>query len=543
MIPCSTLTTNITKAIEKYSQALSLAMQIDKEHRVPSYLWAVSFGEFMKNSLSLYSNIQNSYTSFIGAFCQGQDLFSNLAKLTGKNIEYYKSFCDIPSHSADIRSALEFYSKVITDFTSPEKLTTLYNKIIGLTISSSGQNILDGAENFLQDVKRSLSKKLFTISTVQEGAFEVGANLATTKGKVVFQNNVLQVIQYEPMTSEVKEIPILFIPAWINKFYILDLQEKNSMVRWLIQQGYRVFMVSWINPDATYKDIGFEDYVLNGAVAAIHAVKKIASSATVSCVGYCMGGTLLAATLAYLAKTKDKSVNSATFLCSLLDFKEIGRIAIFINETQVSFIESIMEKDGYFDGSYIASAFSLLKPNDMIWEYVINNYLMGTQPSKFDILFWNSDNIRVPAKLHSYCLRNMYMQNLLSKPNGLSIHGQGIDLQDIKVPTYVFATKEDHICPWKSVLGAAALFNGAKRLVLGGSGHVAGIANHPDRKKYWYSILGPDLDENSQQHEGSWWPDWSSWLSTRSGKNIEAKSVVDMGLGDAPGSYVKMGDM
>ncbi|WP_322497870.1 PHA/PHB synthase family protein [Candidatus Cyrtobacter comes] len=494
----------------------------------------------MKNNLSLYNQLQSGYTGFISAFFQGPDLFSNFAKITEKNLEYYKNFCTSNSHSADLSGALEFYNKVIIDLTSPEKLASLYYKIAELTISSNGQNILDGAENFLQDAKKSLSKKLFTISTVQDDLFEVGVNLAITKGKVVFQNELLQIIQYEPATDEVKEIPILFIPAWINKFYILDLQEKNSMVRWLTQKGYRVFVISWINPDATYKNTGFEDYMIKGAIAAINAVKKIASSTTVSCVGYCMGGTLLSATLSYLAKIKDKSVSSATFLCSLLDFEEVGRIAIFINENQVSFIEKIMERDGYFDGSYIASVFSLLRPNDMMWEYFVNNYLMGNQPSKLDLLFWNNDNIRIPAKMHSYCLRNMYMKNLLSKPNGLSINGKGIDFNDIKIPVYIFAAKEDHICPWKSVFKAAPLFNGERRLVLGGSGHIAGIINHPDRNKYWYSILESDLDENSNKHEGSWWLDWSSWLSTKLGKNIEAKGVVDAGLGEAPGSYVKM---
>ncbi len=332
------------------------------------------FGEVVTNNLSFFNNLKNNYFNSFGQFLQKNkscDPMSGflMAIHNGitQNLNSYTTFVNnLNLYSENLNKILKFYDKNVESFFSRKDIISLNQEIISLTFKTNGQNLVDGAENFLLDMKKSLSKKVFSISTVRDGSFVVGESLATTKGKVVFQNELMQLIAYEPITKDVKEIPILFITAWINKFYVLDLQENNSIVLWLLKQGYRVFMISWINPDSSYKNVGFEDYMFKGVITAINTIKDILKVNQVSCAGYCLGGTLLAVTLAYLAKKMDNAVISATFLGSLVDFEDAGDLSMFINESQISLIESIMEKEGYFDGSYMANTFNVLKSHDMI---------------------------------------------------------------------------------------------------------------------------------------------------------------------------------
>ncbi|MDA0939208.1 MAG: alpha/beta fold hydrolase, partial [Proteobacteria bacterium] len=381
----------------------------------------------------------------------------------------------------------------------------------------------------------------FSISTCDQNAFEIGKNLAVTPGSVIFQNKIMQIIQYAPQTKKTYSIPLLIVTAWINKYYILDLQKKNSMVNYLVELGYTVFIISWNNPQKEDAATSFEDYAMQGVLEAIKQVKLRTNAEKINCVGYCLGGTLLAASCAYLKSISDHSINSMTFLATLVDFEDAGDISLFIDEAQIANIERLMEKDGYLDGYYMSFAFKMLQSEDMIWSYYINNYLLGKTPPAFDILYWNEDYTRLPAKMHSYYLRNMYLDNNLVKQNKLEISNISIDLKSIDCPTYIVGAKKDHITPWKSVYKAMNIYQGENKFILSGSGHIAGIVNHPSRQKYEYFECESDnVDtwlENAKIHKGSWWPNWHEWLKCKSGKKIDAKEI-DQSIEDAPGAYV-----
>jgi polyhydroxyalkanoate synthase len=380
-------------------------------------------------------------------------------------------------------------------------------------------------------------------------AFRLGENIALTPGKVVFQNELLQLIQYQPMTAEVYARPLLIIPPWINKYYILDLRESNSFIRWAVEQGHTVFVVSWVNPDKRLAHKSFDDYLAHGALAALDAVERATGEKDANVIGYCLGGTLLAAALGYLAAKKQERVHSATFFVSMIDFERPGELEVFIDERQIAALEARMKKRGYLEGSEMATTFNMLRANDLIWSFVVNNYLLGRDPFPFDLLYWNSDSTRMPAAMHSFYLRNMYLKNLLRKPGGITLCGVPIDVTRITVPAYFISTLEDHIAPWKSTYAGARLLKGPVRFVLGGSGHIAGIINPPAASKYCYWVNdkvpeAPDawLD-GAQQHPGSWWTDWARWIARRAGEKVPAR-VPGKGalkaIEDAPGSYVKV---
>lgn len=439
---------------------------------------------------------------------------------------------------------LDFYTRVLIDAMAPTNFFLSNPEVIKETVKTRGTNILKGAQNFLDDLERSKGK--FQISTTNLKAFEIGRNLAITPGKVIFQNELIQLIQYNPSTPTVYETPVLVIPAWINKYYILDLQPENSYVRWLVAQGFSVFMVSWVNPDEKQSHKTFEDYMSEGALAAISQVSKATGQKQIHCMGYCLGGTLLAATIAYIKSKKEACpVKTATFLTSLVDFKEAGDIGVFIDEDQIEFLEKRMSEKGYLDGNEMAATFSMIRSNDMIWSFYINNYMLGKNPFPFDILYWNADSTRLPAKMHSYYLRNMYLKNLLAQPNGLSLCNTPIDLHKVDVPVYMLSTREDHIAPWMSTYRATQLYSGPIRFTLTASGHVAGVVNHPDKNKYNYwtnEKIAPTPEgwfKHATSHEGSWWVDWKHWAQSKSGKKIAARKVTK-GLEDAPGSFVKV---
>ncbi|RMF00239.1 MAG: alpha/beta fold hydrolase, partial [Alphaproteobacteria bacterium] len=385
-------------------------------------------------------------------------------------------------------------------------------------------------------------------------AFEVGVNLATTPGKVIYQNEIMQLIQYEPATEEVYEIPLLIVPPWINKFYILDLVPEKSFIKWVVEQGFTVFVISWVNPDERLANKSFEDYMREGVLEACDAALKATGAPSVNALGYCVGGTLLASTLAYLAACDDTRISSATFLAAQTDFTKAGDLTVFIDEDQIKSVEERMAREGYLDGSRMAAVFNMLRPRDLIWPYVVNNYLLGKQPAPFDLLYWNSDSTRMPAANHSFYLRNFYYQNKLAKGE-LELGGKKLDLGRVTVPVYELATREDHIAPAESVFIGSKLFGGPVRFVLAGSGHIAGVVNPPHKNKYQYWRVKKSKLEDHDPHTlqewmelateypGSWWNDWRKWLEKRSGGKVPARRPGDGGLPvieDAPGSYVKV---
>jgi len=441
---------------------------------------------------------------------------------------------------------IDFYTKQCVDALSPSNFAATNPTVLKQTIDSKGENIVQGINALFEDLVRGKGQKLMTKMT-DTSSFEIGKNIATTPGKVVFQNELIQLIQYTPTTKTVYETPLLIVPPWINKFYILDLREENSFIKWAVEQGHTVFVISWKNPDASYADTKFEDYMLNGVLTAIDQVKQETGINNVNAVGYCIGGTLLAATNAYLASKRRKPIKSATYFTTLVDFEEPGDLGVFISEEKLDSLDAEMEKDGFLDGSTMAAVFNMLRANDLIWPFFINNYLLGKEPTAFDLLYWNSDSTRIPAKAHSYYLRNCYLHNLLREPGGIELNGTPIDLRKIKIPTYFISTREDHITPWKSTYEGARLMSGPTRFVLGGSGHIAGIINPPVKNKYNYwtnneiEVDADDWLDNAKSNEGSWWTDWQKWISTKSGKKVPARKPGEnlKIIEDAPGSYVK----
>lgn len=443
---------------------------------------------------------------------------------------------------------VDFYTRQYIDALAPSNFLLTNPEALRETVASGGQNLVKGLNNLLEDLTRGDGERL-RITMTDTGAFRLGENIAVTKGKVIFQNDLLQLIQYEALTEEVYARPLLIIPPWINKYYILDLRESNSFIRWAIEQGHTVFVISWVNPNERLAHKTFDDYLTEGALAALEAVERATGEPSANVIGYCLGGTLLACALGYLTGRKEKRVASATFFVAMIDFAQPGELEVFIDEGQVAALEERMRKRGFLEGSEMATTFNMLRSNDLIWSFVVNNYLLGRDPFPFDLLYWNSDSTRMPAAMHSFYLRNMYLRNLLRKPGGITLAGVPIDVTRTTVPAYFISTIEDHIAPWKSTYAGARLLKGPVRFVLGGSGHIAGIINPPAAGKYCY-WTSEDLPERPDdwlkgaiQHPGSWWSDWGRWVARRGGKKIPARAP---GAGklkvleDAPGSYVRM---
>ena len=443
---------------------------------------------------------------------------------------------------------VDFYTRQYIDALSPSNFLLTNPEVLRETVASGGRNLVKGLNNLLGDMTRGGGDQI-RLRMTDENAFQLGVNLATTPGKVVYQNDLLQLIQYYPANGTVFRRPLLIIPPWINKYYILDLREKNSFVKWAVEQGHTVFVVSWVNPDEKLAHKRFEDYLTEGTLAALEAVEKATGEREVNAIGYCLGGTLLACTLGYLEEKRDARIASATFFASMIDFEEAGELEVFIDEKQVAALEKRMQERGYLEGSEMATTFNMLRANDLIWSFVVNNYLLGRDPFPFDLLHWNSDSTRMPAAMHSYYLRNLYMKNLLAKPGGIELAGVAIDLGRVGTPLYFVSTLEDHIAPWRSTYAGAKLFPGPVRFVLGGSGHIAGIVNPPAAGKYsyWTHPKLPDDPEKwlkgASQHPGSWWPDWAGWVAQHGGNKVPAR-IPGKGrlkaIEDAPGSYVRM---
>ena len=440
---------------------------------------------------------------------------------------------------------VDFYSRQFIDAMSPSNFLLTNPEVLRKTAETGGENLLKGLNNLLADLERGKGK--LRIKMTDMDAFTLGENIAVSPGKVVFQNDLMQLIQYSPATRTVLKRPLLIAPPWINKFYILDLRPKNSLVRWAVSQGHTVFMISWVNPDARLAEKGFEDYMAEGYLAALDAIERATGEREVNAIGYCLGGTLLGSTLAYMAAKKDDRIKSATFFVSMLDFTEAGELGVFIDEEQLQALEEKMSKRGYLEGSEMATTFNMLRANDLIWSFVVNNYLLGNDPFPFDLLYWNANSTRMPARMHSFYLRKMYQENLLKEPGGISLKGVPIDLGKITVPAYFLSTREDHIAPWKSTYRGTQLLSGPNRFVLAASGHIAGVANPPEGGKYSHWI-NPDLPadpdtwfKGATEIAGSWWPDWHRWVSALAPEKVPARTPGDGKLSpieDAPGSYV-----
>jgi len=443
---------------------------------------------------------------------------------------------------------VDFYTRQYIDAVSPSNFLLTNPEVMRETVASGGQNLVKGLNNLLDDLARSSGGQV-RMRMTDENAFKLGVNIATTPGKVVFQNDLIQLIQYYPANGPVFRRPLLVIPPWINKYYILDLREKNSFVKWAVEQGHTVFVVSWVNPDGKLAHKRFDDYLAEGVLAALDAIERATGERETNVVGYCLGGTLLACALGYLAQKKDERIASATFLASMIDFSEAGELEVFIDEQQVAALEKRMKERGYLEGSEMATTFNMLRSNDLIWSFVVNNYLLGRDPFPFDLLYWNSDSTRMPAAMHSFYLRNLYIKNLLAKPGGIELGGVAIDLTRVRTPLYFASTVEDHIAPWRSTYAGAKLFTSPVRFVLGGSGHIAGIVNPPAGNKYsyWTNPKLPEKPEQWQksasQHPGSWWPDWAGWVAQHGGdkvpERIPGKGKLKA-IEDAPGAYARM---
>ena len=441
----------------------------------------------------------------------------------------------------------EFYMRQIGNAIAPSNFVLTNPELLRETLASNAGNLARGMHMLAEDIIAGGGD--LRIRQTNLDAFEVGRNLAVTPGKVIFQNDLIQLIQYSPATKAVLQRPILIVPPWINKFYVLDLTPDRSFIKWCVDQGLTVFCISWVNPDAHQSGKSFQDYMFEGPLTALDVIEQATGESKVNAIGYCVGGTLLAATLAYMAADRDPRIASATLFASQVDFTFSGDLKVFADEEQIAALERQMAERGYLDSSKMANSFNLMRSNDLIWPYVINNYFRGKEPMPFDLLYWNADATRMPAANHSFYLRNCYLENKLAK-GAMVVSGEKLDLKQIKVPVYNLATREDHIAPAKSVLLGSKFFGGPVRFVLAGSGHIAGVINPPERHKYQYWTGPKPTSANlerwlarAEEHPGSWWPDWLVWLKALDATEVPARAPGGNTLApieDAPGSFVKV---
>jgi poly[(R)-3-hydroxyalkanoate] polymerase subunit PhaC len=442
------------------------------------------------------------------------------------------------------RHKAEFYVTQIANAVSPSNFVLTNPELLRLTMESNGENLVKGMQHLAEDLKTG--KGELKIRQTDPSKFKLGENLGITPGKVIAENDVCQVLQYTPSTEKVLKRPLLIVPPWINKFYILDLNPEKSFIKWAVDQGHTVFVISWVNPDERQSLKSFEHYMKEGILNTLDVIKRATRQEEVNAIGYCVGGTLLAVTLAYMARVGDERIKTSTFFTTQVDFTFAGDLKVFVDEEQISALEKRMSEHGYLDGSKMSSAFNMLRSNDMIWSYVVNNYLKGKDPFPFDLLYWNSDSTRMPAANHSFYLRNCYLDNKLSKGE-MEIAGEKLDLSEVKIPIFNLATREDHIAPPKSVLLGSACFGGPVEFVLAGSGHIAGVVNPPFKNKYQY-WTGKEARgtvenwlEKAEEHPGSWWPYWDEWIRSNDDTLVKARKPGANRmkiLEDAPGSYV-----
>jgi polyhydroxyalkanoate synthase subunit PhaC len=443
------------------------------------------------------------------------------------------------------RDKAQFYVRQLAAALSPSNFLPTNPELMRATLAESGENLVRGVHMMAEDVAAGHGQ--LRIRQTDSSKFELGKNMAATPGKVIFRNDLIELIQYAPSTETVYKRPLLIVPPWINKFYVLDLNPEKSFIRWAVAKGLTIFVVSWVNPDERHAAKDFEAYMREGVFAALEAIEQATGESDVSAIGYCVGGTLLAVALAYMAALGDKRISSATFFAAQVDFSDPGDLKVFVDEMQLKAIGDQMAEKGYLEGSQMANAFNMLRPNDLIWSYFVNNYMKGKEPAPFDLLVWNSDSTRMPAANHMFYLRNCYLDNNLTR-GAMAIGGKKLDLSKVTIPIYNLAAREDHIAPAKSVFVGSQYFGGPVRYVLAGSGHIAGVINPADKPKYQYWTGGPPKGELSQwiaaakETPGSWWDDWVRWVAEQAPEKVPAR-IPGAGklkpLGDAPGDYVR----
>ncbi len=444
--------------------------------------------------------------------------------------------------SDEQREKLTFASKFLSSALSPTNFVHLNPEVLKETYATGGENLLRGLENLITDMQSG------TITTTDETAFTLGKNIATTKGAVIYKNDLMELIQYAPLTEQIHKRPLLVIPPWINKYYILDLRPENSYIKWAVEQGHTVFVISWVNPDKSLSHKRFEDYMSEGIIAALDQIKTTTGEPDCNAVGYCLGGTLLSITLAYLAEHEQENrIKSATFLTTLTDFEHAGELKLFMNDEQLSLMDKSMEESGVLEGKQLQQTFSLLRANDLIWSFVVNNYLMGREPFPFDLLYWNNDSTNMPAEMHRFYLRKFYRDNQLIESGGISMLGTPIDLRKIKTPAYFLSTREDHIAPWRATYKGTQTLGGDVTFTLAASGHIAGVINPPVKEKYcyWTNNKTPKTAEDwlsqATEHTGSWWAHWQNWLTPHLGKQTPARKISNKTtITKAPGEYVRV---
>ncbi len=446
----------------------------------------------------------------------------------------------------DSRSSerLQYYTRQIVNAMAPTNFAMTNPEVLRKTLETKGENLLTGLKMMVEDKKKSAD--MLNVCMSEPNAFELGETLAMTPGQVVAENSLMQLIQYQPSGAQVRKTPLLLIPSWVNKYYILDLTEKNSLVKWLTDQGHTVFMISWANPDASFRSVSFDDYIQQGPLDALDAIERITGERQVSAMGYCLGGILLAATLAYCDGAGERRFASATYFASSIDFSDPGDIGVLVDEGMIESVERKMQSRGYFDGRLLSAGFNLLKENDLFWNYYVLNYLKGERPAAFDLMHWNSDNTNVPAATHRFIMRELHMNNRLMKPDGLVLNGRVIDMRNIVTPTYVLAADKDHIARWRSCYAATQLQAGSNRFVLAGSGHIAGVINPPAAGKYYYYVnpetppRPDDWLDRAFKREGSWWNDWQTWQLEHAGDWVNAREIDSASaIEPAPGRYVR----
>lgn len=453
----------------------------------------------------------------------------------------------LPKNSKD-HLRVSFYTRQMLSALSPSNYLMTNAAARKKFLESGGESLLDGLENLLTDLERGEGR--VAIATNDDTAYTVGKDLGTTEGQVVFENELMQLIQYQPRTETQHAVPLLLVPAWINKFYILDMQPKNSLVRYMLERGHSVFVISWVNPTREHADKDFSDYMRLGPLAALDAIRDITGEEKANILGFCIGGILVTATLGYLAAIGDDRINTATTLATMVDFKDVGEIGVFIDENRLKVLKSHMKDKGYLEAHHLQDMFSMLREKDLIWSFVESSYLRGNKPRAFDLLYWNSDSTRLPAAMLLWYLKEVYLENRLRQPGGLEMNGVKIDITKIETPFFILATEDDHIAPWRSIYPAAQFLGGEVEFVLGGSGHIAGVINPPaERPKYGYrtaETYPADTDaflENAVRHDGSWWPHWAGWLEAHDGKEqVAARKPATRGkyksIEPAPGRYV-----
>ena len=520
-------------------------------------LWN-SYVDLWHSSMRRFMGLENGEARPLATSLPQDPRFQHPAWSENPYFDFLKQSYLITSHWADTlvngvedldphtRNKARFYTTQIVNAIAPTNWVFTNPELLHETFASDGENLVRGMQLLAEDIERGSGR--LKIRQTDATKFEVGKNLAITPGKVLYQNAVMQLIQYEPATEQVLKRPLLIVPPWINKYYILDLSPDKSFVKWAVDQGQTVFMISWVNPDKELAHKSFEDYMREGILEALDAVQQATGERAIHALGYCVGGTLLAATLAYMAATRDSRVQSATFLTTQVDFSHAGDLRVFMDEEQVAKIERDMARHGYLEGHKMAAAFNLLRSNDLIWPYVVDVYMKGKTPLPFDLLFWNSDSTRMPAANHSFYLRRCYISNDLSQGR-IKMDGVTLDLSKVTIPIYHLAAREDHIAPARSVFLGAQVLGGPVRFVVSGSGHIAGVVNPPARNRYQHWTGGPPTGEletwleDAEEHPGSWWPDWQAWSEAQDRKRVPAREIGGGKLAaieDAPGSYVQV---